>query len=168
MDAKTARQLQEGVTAAGEGITRGLNSAKINSPIPSTLVDECDKCANIIMKFSQPRSEDQKVLELADQNEYTKQLKNMIPKSVLKGCKGVAILTVLKAGAAFSGRAGSGLVVAKLESGEWSAPSAIGVAGVGFGFQFGAEITDYIFVLNTDAAVEAFYSPNVTLGGFVY
>ena len=60
---------------------------------------------------------------------------------VLKAAKGVAILTVTKAGFVVSGRGGSGVVVARLDKG-WSAPSAIGTGrGAGFGFQAGVEIT---------------------------
>lgn len=42
------------------------------------------------------------------------------------------------AGFMFSGKAGSGLVVARLPDGSWSAPSCIATAGVGWGFQIGA------------------------------
>ena len=38
----------------------------------------------------------------------------------------------------FSGKAGSGLVVARLPDGSWSAPSCIATAGVGWGLQIGA------------------------------
>jgi len=34
---------------------------------------------------------------------------------------------------------------------EWTAPSAIGTAGIGFGGQAGAEVTDFLVVLNTRA-----------------
>lgn len=33
----------------------------------------------------------------------------------------------------------------------WSAPSAIGTGGIGFGSQAGAEVTDFLVVLNTRA-----------------
>jgi lipid-binding SYLF domain-containing protein len=47
----------------------------------------------------------------------------------------------------------------------WTAPSAIGTAGVGFGGQIGAEVTDYVIILNTADAVKAFsHGGNVTLG----
>ena len=139
----------------------------VNSPFPKGLVDECDKCAGIIAKFVSVRPEEAPLLEMAKKNEYTKEAAKYIPRDVVKNCKGIAVLTVVKAGAAITARAGSGLVVAKLESGEWSAPSAIGIAGLGVGWQFGAEITDYVFILNTEAAVAAFHSPNFTLGGHI-
>jgi lipid-binding SYLF domain-containing protein len=70
----------------------------------------------------------------------------------------------MKAGFLVSGRAGSGLVISRLENGDWSAPSAIGLGGMGFGWQIGAEFVDFVMILNTAEAVEAFYKPNVTLG----
>ena len=57
-------------------------------------------------------------------------------------------------------------MVARLPDGKWSAPSAIAAAGVGFGGQIGAQITDCVFILNNDDAVKAFaHGGNVTLGG---
>lgn len=91
---------------------------------------------------------------------------NIIPSDILSKAQGLAIFTVVKAGFLFSGRAGSGIVVARLEDGSWSAPSAIGTGGMGFGGQIGAEITDFVVVLNNHMAVKSFASGgNVTLGG---
>lgn len=88
-----------------------------------------------------------------------------IPQAVLKDAKGLAIMTVVKAGFGISGRGGSGVVVARTKRG-WSGPSAIGTGGAGFGLQIGAEVTEFVFILNTDAAVKAFSRDvNVTLGG---
>ena len=64
-----------------------------------------------------------------------------------------AFLRVTKAGFAFSARFGTGLVVARLPRGGWSAPSAIGTVGASFGFQLGAQVADFLVVLNTDAAL---------------
>ena len=87
-----------------------------------------------------------------------------IPASVIRDAKGLAILTVAKAGFVFSGRGGKGVVVARAGKG-WTGPSAIGTGGVGFGPQIGAEVTETVMVLNTDAAVQAFSrGENVQLG----
>jgi len=87
-----------------------------------------------------------------------------IPPAVLKDAKGLAILTVLKAGFIFSGRGGTGVVVARTGKG-WSGPSAIGTGGAGFGLQIGAQVTEFVIVLNTDEAVRAFSrGGNVSLG----
>lgn len=86
-----------------------------------------------------------------------------IPDSVLRNAKGLAILTVTKAGF-IVGRGGIGIVVARTGNG-WSGPSAIGTGGLGVGFQAGVEITEFVIVLNTQEAVDAFAKEgNVTLG----
>jgi lipid-binding SYLF domain-containing protein len=117
--------------------------------IPSVyadMQDDVDQAATIIERF-------QAVPEKA------------IPQAMLKEAKGLAIMTVIKAGFGISGRGGSGVVVARIMSG-WSGPSAMGTGGAGFGFQIGAEVTEFVMVLNTDAAVKAFSGDaNVTLGG---
>lgn len=98
------------------------------------------------------------------------------------------MFTILKAGFVFSGKAGSGIVVARLPDGSWSAPSCIATAGVGWGLQIGAgeshplvftlvrpdmrtvlisvDLTEVVIVLNSDDAVKAFSrGGNVTVGG---
>lgn len=88
-----------------------------------------------------------------------------IPDAVLKDAKGLAILTVLKAGFMFSGQGGWGVVVARHGKG-WSGPSSIATAGAGFGFQVGAAVTEFVLVLNTPEAVTAFsQGGNVSFGG---
>ena len=88
-----------------------------------------------------------------------------IPTAVMREAKGLAILTVTKAGFIISGRGGTGILVARIEKG-WSGPSAIGTGGIGFGFQVGAQVSELGIVLNTPEAVNAFSKGgNVTLGG---
>jgi len=75
---------------------------------------------------------------------------------------------VIKAGFLGSARFGSGLVVARLADGTWSAPSAIMTAGAGFGGQIGFELTDFVFILNDASAVKTFaQAGSLTLGGNV-
>ena len=77
-------------------------------------------------------------------------------------------MTVFKAGFLGSGRLGSGIVVARLADGSWSAPSALATAGGGFGGQIGFELTDFVFILNDYNAVRSFsQAASVTLGGNV-
>ncbi|KAL4861908.1 hypothetical protein BDV12DRAFT_179681 [Aspergillus spectabilis] len=62
-------------------------------------------------------------------------------------------------------RFGSGLVVARLSNGTWSAPSAIATGKLRTKGQFGYELTDYVYVLTSDAAVEKFLqAKSFTLG----
>lgn len=88
-----------------------------------------------------------------------------IPAAILRGARGIAYLNVYKAGLGISGRAGKGLVVARTSRG-WSGPAFINTAGIGYGPQIGAQATDFLLVLNTPGAVEAFArNANVTLTG---
>jgi lipid-binding SYLF domain-containing protein len=87
-----------------------------------------------------------------------------IPSHVLRRARGLAIISVVKAGFIFSGKAGEGVVVARTGHG-WSGPSFIGTGGAGWGPQIGAQVTDFVIVLNNDRAVNAFSKGgNVTLG----
>ncbi len=90
---------------------------------------------------------------------------NGIPAAILRNARGLAIIRVYKAGFGVSGRVGNGVVVARTRAG-WSGPAFISLAGAGFGPQIGAQATDYVLVLNTQNAVEAFArGANITLGG---
>lgn len=88
-----------------------------------------------------------------------------IPARVLRNARGLAIVTVVKIGFGLSGKGGQGVVVARTDNG-WSGPSFIGTGGAGWGPQIGAQITEFVFVLNTNRAVRAFARDgNVTIGG---
>ncbi|KAL1755236.1 hypothetical protein FB107DRAFT_249026 [Schizophyllum commune] len=124
---------------------------KFNSPIPQSLPKECAKAAKIFQSF----------VDSANNG-----LDGVIPREIIEHAKGFAIFSVFKAGFLFSARAGSGVVIARLDNGSWSAPSAIGTAGVGFGSQAGAEVTDFLIVLNTRSAIKSFMAAgSLTLGG---
>ncbi len=71
-----------------------------------------------------------------------------IPSRILRNARGLAIISVVKAGFIISGKAGEGVVV-----------------GAGWGPQIGAQVTDFVIVLNNERAVRAFSKGgNVTLG----
>ena len=104
-------------------------------------------CAEIVQDFSQ----------IAERS---------IPPRVLRSANGIAILRVLTGGFFVSGRIGEGVVIARLPEGGWSGPSAIGTGGAGFGFQVGGQVTEFVIILNTQAAVRAFArGGNVEFGG---
>ncbi|CAE6422271.1 unnamed protein product [Rhizoctonia solani] len=125
--------------------------------------------AALVRGFSLPGEAEKaaKILESFLANpDHPESALNAIPKAVLQRARGLAVFQVLKAGFVFSGKAGSGLVLARLPDGSWSAPSCIGTAGVGWGLQIGADITDFVIVLNSEEAVRAFsMGGNVTVGG---
>ncbi|KAI7881971.1 DUF500-domain-containing protein [Lichtheimia hyalospora FSU 10163] len=79
-------------------IKSAASNISINSPIPTSLAGECKKAAKILNSFVDPGQG----------------LDKVIPPGILEKAQGLAIFTVLKAGFLFSGRAGSGLVVARL------------------------------------------------------
>jgi lipid-binding SYLF domain-containing protein len=89
----------------------------------------------------------------------------MAPEAIANA-KGLIILKIGKAGASFTIRGGSGIVISRLPDGTWSAPSAIKTGGFGFGSQFGAEIIELVMVLSSEEALKNFFEKeNITLGG---
>ncbi|SCV72497.1 BQ2448_4034 [Microbotryum intermedium] len=120
----------------------------MSNPLPVSLPQECRKAAKLLNAFADPG----------------KGLDSIIPVNVLRKAKGFAFLTVVKAGFVFSARAGSGVVIARLPDGSWSAPSACGTAGGGVGFQVGVEMAEFIIILK--AAVASFMAAgSINLGG---
>ncbi|XP_060086372.1 SH3 domain-containing YSC84-like protein 1 [Ylistrum balloti] len=127
----------------------------VNTPIPHSLRSEAKKAAKILRSFTVPSA------NLGPDK--------LIPAGILLKAKGLAILTVVKAGFLVTARGGSGIVIAKVGDdldAEWSAPSALGIAGLGGGFEIGAEVTDFVIILNSRSSVDAFSKGgNLTLGG---
>ncbi|KAJ5290146.1 uncharacterized protein N7443_010399 [Penicillium atrosanguineum] len=125
----------------------------IHNPFPASLSSECKKAGKIIYSF-------------VNSTLTNTPGETAIPRKILGTAKGLVICTVFRAGFLGSIRFGSGLMVARLPDGSWSAPSAIALGGLGGGGQFGVELTDFVFVLNTDAAVQTFLrSGNITMSG---
>ncbi|KAG8629326.1 hypothetical protein KVT40_003191 [Elsinoe batatas] len=126
----------------------------LNNPLPSSMQSECKKAGRTLASFVDPRQ--------------SFGPDKIIPPEVLANAKGLAVMTVFKAGFLGSARFGSGIVVARLSDGSWSAPSAIGTVGGGFGGQIGFELTDFVFILNDAASVRTFaQAGSITLGGNV-
>ncbi|CAM9561141.1 unnamed protein product, partial [Discosporangium mesarthrocarpum] len=113
----------------------------LNSPVGFSLTAEVAKAAHTLLNFTGDNA-----IEGADS----------IPRDLILDARGLAFITFIKAGVFFTGRFGTGLVVSRRSDGSWSAPSAIGSVGVGWGFQLGGGLTDVVIVLNTVGAVEAF------------
>ncbi|GAA5985866.1 hypothetical protein JCM11641_005326 [Rhodosporidiobolus odoratus] len=140
-------------TAFGSQVAREASTGGHKFVGGFTLEKEVEKSAKILQSF------------LADPKHPESAL-NSIPKEVLARAKGFAIFTVFKAGFIWSGKAGSGVVIARLQDGTWSAPSCLATGGVGVGFQIGADMSEFVIVLNSDEALAAFAKGgNVTIGG---
>ncbi|KAK0551750.1 hypothetical protein OC846_001954 [Tilletia horrida] len=134
----TSRQVQEQAKVAQAGFS---------------LPKECERAAKILQSF------------LADP-EHPESALNSIPKAVLQQAKGLAIFSVVKAGFVWSARAGSGVVIARLPDGSWSAPSCLATGGVGLGLQIGADLSEFVVVMNSEEAVRSFaLTGNMTVGG---
>ncbi|XP_043534750.1 SH3 domain-containing YSC84-like protein 1 [Chiloscyllium plagiosum] len=122
------------------------------NPIPSNLKSEAKKAAKILREFT----------EISSRNGPDV----IIPAHVIAKAQGLAIISVIKAGFLVTARGGSGIVLSRLPDGRWSAPSAIGIAGLGGGFEIGIEVSDLVIILNQKRAVDAFAKGgNLTLGG---
>lgn len=112
----------------------------LNKPYSSSMDKEVQKAANIINAFFDSRVD-------ADSS---------IPVELVRNCAGLAFLTVVKAGMIWTGKLGTGVVIARLEDGSWSPPSGIGTAGVGFGAEIGGELIDFMIVLGSASALNTF------------
>ncbi|KAI8983020.1 hypothetical protein BDB01DRAFT_792077 [Pilobolus umbonatus] len=129
------------------------NASTNNGITHNGLSEECAKAAKILEQF---------IIKDEVENGFD----TIIPVSVIREAKGLAIITIIKAGFLWSGRVGGGIVVARLPDGKWSAPTAIATGGVGFGPQIGADKTESVLILNSEEAVRAFsQGGNITLGG---
>ncbi|CAD6939507.1 unnamed protein product [Tilletia controversa] len=128
----------------------------MGAPLPNELPKECQKATKILNSFVDPIDG----------------LDKLVPISVLSKARGFAIFSVIRVGFILSARAGSGIVIARTDTapdgsgGHWTAPTAIGIAGLGGGFNAGAQIIDCLVVLNSSSAVRAFSTTgSLQLGG---
>ncbi|MCJ1340009.1 hypothetical protein MMC09_005303 [Bachmanniomyces sp. S44760] len=138
---------------------------------PTTLDKESDKAARILRSFCKDGFYGD-----VDHNEgYTRdpatsikgkqRVVKKIPAEVIRKAKGLAIFTTMRTGLWVSGAGGSGILVGRTETGEWSPPSGILLHTAGLGFLVGVDIYDCVVVINTEKALDAFTKIRCTLGG---
>lgn len=149
------------------GIAASINHhfhINLSNPLSFTMGSEIRKAISTIQSMTQAphanpsstsSSDSQFIHTISDQS---------IPLDLLHQAWGLCFLTVIKAGLIFSGRVGTGLMIARSSDGGWSAPCAIGTVGMGWGMLMGGDITNYLIILNTKKAVKAFASNSVNLG----
>ena len=106
---------------------------RFHVPYSSSLAKECRNAADILGNFFRKSN--------ASSSDRS------IPVSLLEKAHGLAIMTIIKAGFLITGKIGTGLVIGKLPDGTWSAPSAIGTAGLGGGLEIGGEIVEVMIIL---------------------
>jgi SH3 domain-containing YSC84-like protein 1 len=127
------------------------SKTRLHLPYSKSLEQECRNAADIIGNFFRP--------------DFGANSDRSIPVAFLKRAHGLAFLTVIKAGLFISAKAGSGIVIAKMPDGSWSAPSAIGTAGISGGFEAGGEIVEFMIILGSAGAVKVFHRTQVSIGG---
>lgn len=88
-----------------------------------------------------------------DENIEASTIRGMIEAAV-----GLGFIRVSKVVVGVSLQHGSGIIISRLPDGTWSAPSALGVYGLGVGFQFGLEVADFMFIIQTKEGMEHFKS----------
>jgi len=88
-----------------------------------------------------------------------------IPPVFLKNAYGIAVIPeVIKAGFVVGGRYGQGIIAVRTESGSWSDPLFITLAGASIGFQAGLQSSDVILVFKSKRSVDGIIEGKVTLG----
>ncbi|CAA6658705.1 unnamed protein product [Spirodela intermedia] len=105
-----------------KSMSNAMQTGWLNLPIGLSMEYEIYKASNSLRSYCQVSRLDPE---------------KSIPAAVLRGAKGLAILTVAKFGAVLTYKVGTGLVVARRSNGSWSAPSAILSVGLGWGPQRG-------------------------------
>jgi lipid-binding SYLF domain-containing protein len=79
-----------------------------------------------------------------------------IPGLMLKHCRGIVFLTLLKGAFIWSGSLSTGIVIKRLSPTQWSPPCSLGMASFGFGLQAGGEKVDIIIIIADDQEIDTF------------
>ena len=86
-------------------------------------------------------------------------------KSIVQQARGVVIIPQLvKGGFIFGAEGGSGVFMARGTDGSWSSPAFYTLAAGSVGLQIGGQVSEVVFVLMTDGAVEALLGNELKLG----
>jgi lipid-binding SYLF domain-containing protein len=98
---------------------------------------------------------------LADKNYGTMQ-------SMLKDAKGILVIpSLLKGAFIFGAEGGTGVLLARTESGGWSYPAFYTMGGASVGFQVGAQASEVILLIMNEGALSAVMRNQIKLGGDV-
>ncbi|KAA6411514.1 MAG: hypothetical protein FRX48_04794 [Lasallia pustulata] len=154
----------------GAPVNRLSNKLGAEAFWPTTLDKESDKAARILRSFCKDgfyTDVDPRDPGAQDGPKAKQKVVKKIPTQVIKKAKGLAIFTTMRTGLWVSGAGGSGVLVARTASGEWSPPSGILLHTAGLGFLVGVDIYDCVIVINSEKALEAFTKIRCTLGGEV-
>jgi len=172
----------------GQKTSKGFSNLanKVNTAgfVGETMEKECEKAARILRAFCKhgvyadnpaqpltpaaegpsPGGAGQAVQPTSNKGE--KKLVR-IPPELMQKAVGLAIFTTLRVGLGLGESTGSGIVIARLHDGSWSAPSAISLQSFGAGVAAGVDIFDCVCVINTQEALGAFMNTRFSLGAGV-
>ncbi|KAK7514195.1 uncharacterized protein IWZ02DRAFT_383523 [Phyllosticta citriasiana] len=151
----------------GAPVNRLSNKLGSEAFWPTTLDKESDKAARILRSFCKDGFYEEEVVTTIDGPKQKQKVLKKIPADVIRNAKGLAIFTTMRSGLWISGAGGSGILVGRMEDGNWSPPSGIMLHTAGLGFLVGVDIYDCVVVINTQQALEAFAKVRCTLGGEV-
>jgi len=80
-----------------------------------------------------------------------------ISDKLMRYAYGIILLTEVNAGFLMGGgKVGTGIIVTRLTTNRWSAPIAVGHAGLSFGPQLGASKVDHVIILPSPESLESF------------
>ena len=86
-------------------------------------------------------------------------------KIYVKNARGVLIIPELVKGSFFVGaEGGSGVLMVRGSDGTWSSPAFYTLAAASFGLQIGGQVSEVVFTLMNDGAVQALLANEVKLG----
>ena len=86
-------------------------------------------------------------------------------ETYVKNARGVLIIPELVKGSFFVGaEGGSGVLMVRGGDGTWSSPAFYTLAAGSFGLQFGGQVSEVVFTLMTEGAVQALLANEVKLG----
>ena len=149
----------------GAPVNRLSNKLGAEAFWPTTLDKESDKAARILQSFCKDGFYEDEDRPSPDSPKGKQKVVKKIPAEVIRRAKGLAIFTTMRTGLWVSGAGGSGILVGRTASGEWSPPSGIMLHTAGLGFLVGVDIYDCVIVINSEKALEAFTKIRCTVGG---
>ncbi|KAL7553335.1 hypothetical protein ACHAWF_018177 [Thalassiosira exigua] len=184
------RDRESGAAAIGDAFrgwgSPGLSLGGSLFGIPSfRMDDECDRAAALIRQLAPgekggglrrvsggapttPRFDGE--ASAGSQGTSSKPASENIEAATIRGmlnhAVGLGFVRISKVVVGVSLQGGSGILVARLPDGTWSAPSAMGVCGLGLGLQFGLEVADFMFIIQTPEGMDHFRrGGNFVVGG---
>lgn len=114
-------------------------------------------------KLTDQASQSKKAADVFQQIMHTPD--QAIPGAVLDKAECVAVFPrVLKAGLIVGGRGGRGVASCRTEGG-WSAPIFLSLKGGSFGWQIGAQSTDFVMLFMNRSGIDSLLSSQFTVGG---